>query len=476
MVKSQAEDTSVKKLTTAQRQALSKLKSFIQSNESCLDAHSLAPVLKDTAMRSESFRASHNAGSFIPEWGHRFFRLSGYAGTGKSFLICHFIKWLKSQELEFVAAAPTNKAAKNLVRVAMSMGISIDVKTIAQLLGQQPEINEETGLEEFTSSGEAQFDNYEVIIVDEFSMINRSNFEEIVKAIALTINTKVVFVGDSAQLPPVKESSPIVAVSEQIDRATSLDEIVRYEGEIAVVAEKIRSGDRYNRIVYPFESSKDGTVVCQPRQQWLETVTEYFKSEQYKTDPDYARLLVWRNKTADSANKFVRSRLWGKDSPPYVPGDRLIAKKPLFRPRPGKKGKNKWGILINNCEECSVIGSGAIEQLSFDKIIYQYRSVPVMTDTGFEVNLSILTEEAAKLRDEQIKLYVEKKQWRKYFDLSKTFDDVTYAYSLTVHKAQGSSIDYVFIDTEDIRGCPDLQKMLYTALTRAKTRVYIPLQ
>ena len=436
MAKSHAK-THRKKLTTDQKQALAKLKSFIQSNKS-------------------------------------FFRLSGYAGTGKSFLICHFIEWLKTQNLEFVAAAPTNKAAKSLMQIAMSMGVSIDVKTIAQLLGQQPEINEETGLEEFTSSGEAQFDDYEVVIVDEFSMINRSNFEEIVNAIALTIDTKVIFVGDSAQLPPVKERSPIVAVSEHIEHTTSLDRIVRYEGELAVVAEQIRSSDRYNRILYPFASSEDKTIVCQPRKQWLETVTEYFQSKQYKTNPDYARLLVWRNKTADSANKFVRSRLWGKNSPLYVPGDRLIAKKPLFRIRPGQKGRNKWGVLINNSEECSVIEKSTIKQLSFDKIAYQYLCVPVITDAGVEVNLSILTDEAAKLRDEQIKLYVDKKQWNKYFDLSRTFDDVTYAYSLTVHKAQGSSIDYVFLDTEDMQGCPDLQKMLYTALTRAKIRVFIP--
>jgi ATP-dependent exoDNAse (exonuclease V) alpha subunit len=87
----------------------------------------------------------------------------------------------------------------------------------------------------------------------------------------------------------------------------------------------------------------------------------------------------------------------------------------------------------------------------------------------------VLTEQGARLRDEMIKDYVAKKQWNKYFDLSRTFDDVTYAYSLTVHKAQGSSINYVFLDIEDMQGCPDLQKMLYTALTRAKIRVYIPL-
>ena len=48
------------------------------------------------------------------------------------------------------------------------------------------------------------------------------------------------------------------------------------------------------------------------------------------------------------------------------------------------------------------------------------------------------------------------------------------AYAITTHKAQGSSIDYIFPDIADMRYCPDLQKMLYTALSRAKSQAFIP--
>jgi len=430
-------NVSVKQLTLAQQEALDQLKSFVESDKS-------------------------------------FFRLGGYAGSGKSFLICHLMEWLTEREFTFVAAAPTNKAAKNLKQVALTTGVDIDVKTIAQLLGQQPEINEETGLEEFTTNNDAQFDDYEVIVIDEFSMISRGNFDAIVDAVAMTIDTKVIFVGDSAQLPPVKEDNSIVATSEYIDSTATLDEIVRYEGEIAVVAEKIRTEDKYQKTLYPFQTSEDETIVTQPRKEWLETVIEYFSCDEYKANADYTRLLVWKNKTALAANKFVRSRLWGKDAPTYVPGDRLIAKKPIFRPRPGRKGKNKWGVLINNSEECTVSEPPLIKQLTFDKEIYTCFSLPVVTDNGTPFDLSVLTEESEQFRSEKIKYYVEKKQWNRYFDLSRMFDDVSYAYALTVHKAQGSSIDYVFLDTEDMQYCPDLQKMLYTALTRTKIRAFIP--
>jgi tRNA(Met) C34 N-acetyltransferase TmcA len=83
---------STPKLTKAQQKALEKLKSFLRSN-------------------------------------HSFFRLSGYAGTGKSFLICHLIDWLDAHDFEFVIAAPTNKAAKSLMQVGATVGINIEVKT-----------------------------------------------------------------------------------------------------------------------------------------------------------------------------------------------------------------------------------------------------------------------------------------------------------------------------------------------------------
>ncbi len=49
-----------------------------------------------------------------------------------------------------------------------------------------------------------------------------------------------------------------------------------------------------------------------------------------------------------------------------------------------------------------------------------------------------------------------------------------YSYAITTHKAQGSSIDYIFLDITDMSHCPDLQKILYTALTRAKVQAFIP--
>ena len=403
----------------------------------------------------------------------KFFRLTGYAGTGKSFLICRYLEWLQSEEISFVAVCPTNKATKSLKKLAESENLSIDVKTVAQLLGQQPELNEQTGKEEFVCNGEADLSGYSVVVIDEFSMVNRDNFSEIVNAASSSLLTKIVFVGDAAQLPPVNEKEPIVAKSSLIERDATLTSVVRYDGHLARVAEAIRSDSKYTRVIYPFSSTSDRTILCVPQSEWRDRAISLFESKEYSTNPDYVRFLAWRNKTVHSLNLFVRSKLWGEDAPPYVPGDILIARKPLFRPKAGGKGKNKWRILINNSEECRVTEAGRLSELLFQNQIYQYWQVLVQPETGKPQTLSILTTDSQKLHTQQVKYFASKKQWNYYFDLSRMFDDVGYAYALTTHKAQGSTIDYVFLDVDDMKRCSDRQKLLYTALTRAKKQALI---
>ena len=403
----------------------------------------------------------------------KFFRLTGYAGTGKTFLITQYIQWLQSNQINFVAACPTNKAAKSLINLAATEGLDLEVKTVAQLLGQQPELDEETGKEFFISQGDLDWSGYGVIIIDEFSMVNQANFKDIVHEVNSSLLSQVVFVGDAAQLPPVGEKEPIVSSSELIQQSATLTKVVRYDGALAKVAESIRSNPKYARILYPFSTTSDQSIVCLSQSQWLDKAISLFETEQFKQNSDYIRFLAWRNKTVESLNKFVRNKLWGADAPDYLPGDRLIARKPLFRVKPGQKGKNKWRIAINNSEEATVIQAGELSEMLFQGQVYQYWKLEVQPDQGKTQTLSVLHDDSKDIYRAQVKDFASKKQWQYYYDLSRLFDDVGYAYALTTHKAQGSTINYVFLDIADMRGCSDRQKLQYTALTRAKTQVLI---
>ncbi len=405
--------------------------------------------------------------------GDRYFRLTGYAGTGKSFLMIRFIKWLASEKLIFQAACPTNKAAKNLCALASEQGIELEKLTIAQLLNQQPKIDEDTGKERFLSENDPDFTMYNVIIIDEFSMVSKANFDAIVIAVSQSLITKVIFVGDPAQLPPINENEPTVMNSDLITRSSSLTEVVRYDGDLARIAETVRNG----QFDYNFKTTSDRTIEVLPETEWLNRAVRLFESEEYRRNPDHVRFLAWRNKTVDQLNAFVRSQLWGKDALPYVPGDRLIARKPCFRPVPGggKRGKSAWRILINNSEECQVLELGELCELKFlHSQTYRYWKMAVRLESGAIHDLSILDRGSLDDYRNQLKDLCHLKLWNDYYTLSRMFDDVTYSYALTVHKSQGSTIHNVFLDASDILQSSDRQKLVYTAITRAKRQVLIP--
>ncbi|MGK7949197.1 MAG: hypothetical protein AB4368_10445 [Xenococcaceae cyanobacterium] len=50
------------------------------------------------------------------------------------------------------------------------------------------------------------------------------------------------------------------------------------------------------------------------RYEWLEKAVELFKSDEFKTNPNYVRFLVWRNKTADKLNAYVRKAIFGENA------------------------------------------------------------------------------------------------------------------------------------------------------------------
>jgi len=64
-------------------------------------------------------------------------------------------------------------------------------------------------------------------------------------------------------------------------------------------------------------------------------------------------------------------------------------------------------------------------------------------------------------------------RWTAFYELRERFARVDYAYATTVHKAQGSTFDTVFVDHRDLQACrgPERQALLYVAVTRPSRRL-----
>ncbi len=437
--------------------------------------------LDNNQRKSELTRCQQSALKSIKEFlsnkKEQVFVLSGYAGSGKSFLISRLVGYLSEQEVKYICASPTNKAAKNLVRLGIEKSTMI-----AKLLGQVPKLDENLGKEIFTrkDNQEEEFSDYQVIIIDEYSMINQENFSEIQYELLLAPKTKIIFVGDPAQLPPVKEDKPAVEIAQHQYNypCASLSEIVRYDGEIAKVAEDIRSNPIYNKKSYPFHQVTDDTIEVLARRDWSEKAISFFMTKDFENYPDYCRVIAFTNYTCDRANEVIRRRLFPNAESPFVKGDRLIAKSPLFRWSGKKKKKDQeWNIICQTSEEMEVIESAKIlpYKLPFKEKDNNYScySFSVITEDDRKINLVVPTEDTQKEIDSQLAKYKKNKNWYDYYRLLKCFDNVGYCYALTCHKAQGSGFDYVFLDIGDMKKCDFQQKIIYTALTRARKKAFV---
>ena len=114
-----------------------------------------------------------------------------------------------------------------------------------------------------------------------------------------------------------------------------------------------------------------------------------------------------------------------------------------------------------------------------------YYLISTQGEDGNNYFLRVLTPESMQeFEQEQQKLKNQAKEakdagrrykhfWARYYDRQKWFDDIAHAMSITAHSAQGSSIDNVFLYAHEMRWCEERQKILYTALTRARKKVYV---
>ena len=138
-----------------------------------------------------------------------------------------------------------------------------------------------------------------------------------------------------------------------------------------------------------------------------------------------------------------------------------------------------------NSQEFSVIEPGVL--LTDDETGYKYWSVlvePKDLEENEAIALKILDKDSALAYEKNIKQmqdklkqtsdHAAKTELTKEIDNArKAFDRIVYAYAITVHKSQGSTMERVFIDVDNIYQSNTKQKMLYTAVTRASSSIHV---
>lgn len=404
------------------------------------------------------------AKNLIKEWyfnsDDQFFVLSGYAGTGKTFLIDYVVREeikLKVGE-EVVFISPTGKAASILVKRGTP------ASTLHSLIYVRDEDDfdvDENG--EIIPSQRLSFfkrekidERIKLIVVDEASMVGADVLRDL-----LSFGVKCLFSGDGAQLPPVNGICPLMQLIDY-----TLTEIVRQaeDNPIVKLATMARSGQQI-----PYGNYDDKVCVV-PR-----GVLRGEKRKEIFLEAD--QIICGLNRTRNSLNAEIR-RYRGVPADALLPmeGEKLICtlndwEKPLDEREEFFLVNGIIGYAENVCEGYDKIATMDFRADFLDAPVRSAFDTGIFTDGRYAHDYG---DRAVTLADGSV---VHEDDYARLFRKKSISDEVIdrfeFAYAITCHKAQGSEFDFVVVFDESWAFQEERDKWLYTAITRAKEKLII---
>lgn len=339
------------------------------------------------------------------------FIATGYPGTGKSSIVACMCYVADKIGKNYVLCAPTGKASMRLGRKA---------QTIHRLLNLV-DCDESNGAVSTGGDGLKKL-AYDIVIVDEVSMMDLHLSYLLLKSCHK--NTKVLFLGDSDQLPSVRYGN---VLKDLIDSGVI--------GNVHLT--KIYRQDSTSTICKLANSVIKGKM---PKAGYLNSSdVEYIEASDYeKIRGCVSRLfdkhggdlcILIPTKKGDvgtfNMNNVIHKQIFGENSMLWMPGEKVMCTKNIY-------SKNEKGEI--NIDKCAFNGQcGLLRKVNKETM-----------DVDFEQGVICVGKQ-----------------------------DIDKAYCCTVHKSQGSEYDHVVIVLHESQGACLYRQLLYTGITRAKKKLYI---
>jgi hypothetical protein len=401
------------------------------------------------------------------------FILSGSAGTGKTFCVRRLPE-LASTYRRFVYTAPTNKAVRELRASVSTPKYKPTCRTTYSLLGLRIMPNGEVK-ELAEPEDPVDLSRVDVVIVDEGSMVNKILLNSLEKA-AVDFKLKVLFMGDSAQLPPVGlPTSPIWLLNlPPGTQRVALTQVMRYDNQILRLATDLR--DQQRNLVPMFrpveDVAEDGTEgVWRLRgKEFAATIADHARAHSF-LHPGHSKVVAWRNVTVDGYNAMIRRVMFDDPPPSALPSERLLFTAPA---------RDLENDPMASTDDEGVVERVAVVQhpLQPEFKVHRYS---ILLDTGGLVTAFVLHPESLlaynNRREELAELArLDRWRWKDYWGFTEAFHQVRFAYAITAHRAQGSTYDETFVDCGDILlngSRKEAFQCLYVACTRPRKRLFL---
>ena len=423
------------------------------------------------------------------------FILKGFAGTGKTTILSSIINNLWKIKKSGVLMAPTGRAAKVLSNYTNTEANTIHKKIYF------PKKNSSGNIDFVLQTNKSK---NTIFIVDEASMIsstsqNKKLFDttsllsDLIQFVYSGYKCKIIFIGDTAQLPPVNSKlSPSLDpdyLRENYNKnvlSIELDEVVRQEvlsgilNNATILRESLIDED-FEEFKFNISGFND-IIRLQDGEDIINSLTDSYNI----FGKEETALIVRSNKRANLYNQQIRNRILFNENELSV-GDNLMVV------------KNNYYWLKSTSEAGFIANGDIIKILEISRIVdlYDFRFAEVsvqmidypkmkpfdtvlMLDTINLETPSLNYEKANHLYNEVMKDYVsEKVKYKRFLKVknNKYFNalQVKFSYAITCHKSQGGQWTSVFVEQPYLPNGidKDFIRWLYTGLTRAKEKLYL---
>lgn len=422
------------------------------------------------------------------------FILKGYAGTGKTTAMSTYVNNLWEVGKKFVLLAPTGRAAKVISNYSKKKAYTIHKKIYHPK--KQP-----NGNVAFVKQPNKHTNTF--FIVDESSMIadgsgdvnlfdKNSLLDDLMEYVYNGMNCKLIFIGDTAQLPPVKsELSPALSegtLAVNYDKnpyLLELDEVTRQHRNSGILANATTLRNHLDEdffLDFKFNIDFPDIVRLQDGYDIEEAIINAYD----RAGIEDTAFIVRSNKRANQYNQQIRTKIRGQESDISAGDYVMIVKNNYF-----------W---LKDSTEADFIANGDIaevQEIYNIKELYGFRFAEVklrlidyldlkpidtvlLLDTLTSETPSLSYEESNRLYKEVLQDYAEERsKYRQMLSVKNNhyFNalQIKFAYAMTCHKSQGGQWDTIFIEQPYLPDGlnRDSMRWLYTAVTRAKEKVYL---
>ena len=421
--------------------------------------------------------------------------LKGYAGTGKTTIVGTIVTNLWKARKSAILMAPTGRAAKVIANYSKKEAFTIHKKIYFPK-------RDKGGSVSFVLQPNKHKDT--IFIVDEASMIpdtpensklfeNGSLLDDLMQYVYSGHRCKLLLIGDTAQLPPVKlDLSPALnedKLSLNYNKEVTkieLDEVVRQEENSGILTNATNLRDVLKREFYEsfqfqLENYKD-IVRLIDGHEIMDAINDAYSS----FGNEETAIIVRSNKRANLYNQQIRSRILFNESDLSAGDYLMVVKNNYFWIKPTTEA----GFIANG-DIIEVLEIFSIQELygfRFAEVKVRMVDYPKMRPFETVLLLDTISSETPSLPyKESNRLYQEVQKdfenetskYKKFLKVknNKHFNalQVKFSYAITCHKSQGGQWNTVFVEQPYLPNGidKDYLRWLYTAVTRAKEKLYL---